>query len=258
MIHKVCFSIFLILTCLCTFLHSPHATAQGIEWIKIKDEISFPLRDDDNGLTFQYFTTSAGTTGAYLLADSSRFRLHSGRYEYRGVTSLEIGPRVVKKIFGESTKGRGALTITHLADLTKYYSERELLFSVSVRAPYGTSLLRDPPRPHYYPTNLTKPETNYLAVLGVLVGVALTATGIQKRLEEDSYSYDPIILLGIIIAGGSWQNLETRVPDGEQNALSEERNKQLRAQHRESLETTRSKNRLITNTYSVEVKAVYE
>lgn len=222
MMYKVRFAIFFSIICLSVSICSLCAagTPEGVEWIEIKKGIHFPLHSEDQGLIFEYFIASAGNTHAYLSVKDLIFLLysHSGLYEYRGVTSLEIGPHFLKEkeIFGEPENGYGALTITHVEDKRKLYSERELSFSFSVHAPYGTTLLPEPLQPHYYSTNLAKSEINYLGVLGVLVGIALYVRGAQ---EDDSLSES---LLGARSAVTiiSLTNLQKRVPDVEKNTLN--------------------------------------
>lgn len=232
------------------------ATTQGIEWIKIERNISYPLRSQDKGLVFEYFVGRAGNTHAYFAVRDLVLSLHSGRYEYKGITSLEIGPRYLKNIFGGAGDGQGQLTITHVEDKRKLYFERELLFSFFVQAPFGTTLLPLPSQPHHYSTNLTKAKTNYLAVFGAVIGGVIAGVGVQQRIEKKSYSYDPLIMLGIILLGSSLGNMEKQVPDVERNALNKKRNEALRAKYEKSLEEAQTKNSIIADNYYVELREI--
>lgn len=208
------------------------ANSQGINWIKLIDNISYPLKENDDGISFSYFNSNYGTFGAYLRFDNKTYELFSDKKIVYGEGKFNISSKTLTRIFTlNEERIMGQIVMTHSSFTSKKYNSLEKNFTVLVEAPYGSELLSYPDKPSSlnYPgdpslfkTNYIKKKTSGLAILGITLGVGISIGGFIVAENDASIAENSNILSdesiwliggGIALLSVSWANLYHYVDD---------------------------------------------
>jgi len=164
------------------------ANSQGISRIKLVDHISYPLKDNDNGISFSFFNSSYGNIGAFIGLSNKTYELFSNKNVIYGKGDFQISSNTLERIFTlNPDRKKAKIIMTHNSNKSNKYNSTELNFTVLVDAPYGSELKNYPDnpltlnyseKPDLYKTNNKKRKASGLAVLGITVGTGITIGGI--------------------------------------------------------------------------------
>lgn len=229
--------------------------SQGITRISSNDNISYPLKNYDNGVSFTYFNNNYGKIGAYFKFNNHTYELFSNKEVIYGEGKFKISARELQDIFLlKDSYIKVSLILSHNSVLRNIYSDNEIDFFVKINAPYGSTFYDYPPRPNqsYYPkkptlynyqerpnlysTNNIKKKTRGSSVLGITLGVGIMVGGIKLAIDNSSQEETSeennnesiwIIIGGIALTSYSYSKLHYNVDDYKLNNYYENLNENL-------------------------------
>lgn len=226
------------------FISNSFILANPIENISLIDNISNPLKNGDNGITFSYRTDECGIINASLSFKEVSYKIISEKKELRGNGRIILLSKRLHSWFGCDTKNNNqtfSLIINHNSCRTSKYKNKKLPLIFKIEAPYGCSLLDNPTSP----TDKIK-TIKPLSVLEILSGVGLCILGINtvSKKNPDNTSVEDIssglLIGGIVLFTIGFSDLYQYVPD-----------KQKIREWKKQCRETDKKNRLIKDTYKI-------
>jgi len=237
--------------------------AQGIDQLRLVDGDSLPLIEDDDGVKFEYRTTSSGELSAYLRTSSRDVRIFLNRQEFRGIGNIILSSSALFSFASAAGFVNSDVTmlLTHISSRTNHYSEGRLPLKMDIDAPYGYTLKDYPEKPNLFRTDLTKQITRPLAFAVFVVGCGLLLAGSAFEIDiqysegeifqVEETSAHALLAIGISAAILGYEYLYERVSDDEKNAQNARFNKELLRRWRQEHDHVQRQNELTRATFTI-------
>ncbi|MBN1398656.1 MAG: hypothetical protein JXA06_11550 [Bacteroidetes bacterium] len=231
---------------------------QGIELIRdfeIINGTSFPLKEYDKGVSFQYVTQMGAKVKSFLKIGNES-RLLADNIEIKGLSVLSISPNRLREWFVQVGEICSDIVFYLQTVRTQKSFEKRYRLSFAIDAPYGNVPLQEPTKPNLLPTNVTKKTTNGLAIGGLVVSAGMIIGGVKVDGGGETKINDPLFYGGLLLGLLSLTNLSSWESDEEANERNRISNNELEWRYQQEHERVYRTNQLIQNSFRISVRII--